>query len=438
MLAWAVGSLVTATFVNIQNFFYLRFLTDSILLPAGVAALVLILPKFLDVVSYPAVGVISDRTTSRFGRRRPFMVLGMCLLAASLVAMFSVSKDLPLWLKSACVLLALMSGSTAIAIFNVPFLAMPAEMTDVAKERNALISYRVYCLALGQFIVSGLAPVLMDAFGGGASGHLGMAWVMAGFILLVGGLCVAATRRARATRMSSRARAEYWKALPQIFRNRNYLALLLCKFTFLAGVAAHTATASYYVRYVMEAPNATLATFLLTYSVGMIASQPVWTYAVNRAGKVRTFVVAAMGYAAISLAWMLMLPGAAHVWFMALSVANGIWAGGLVLSSQAMLPDAIDEDYAVSGVRREASLSSFFVLAEKASYAAGLALVALTFEGLGYQPPDPGRPISASSLQAVVAAFGGAPALLLILSALSLRLRRPVRLAHGPATPAAS
>ena len=82
--------------------------------------------------------------------------------------------------------------------------------------------------------------------------------------------------------LSTTAREQFWSQLRTVFQSRLYVALVLVKATFLVGSTAHTVTATYYVRYVMQAPNTVLSAFLLVYSVGMIASQPAWLAACRR------------------------------------------------------------------------------------------------------------------------------------------------------------
>jgi GPH family glycoside/pentoside/hexuronide:cation symporter len=285
------------------------------------------------------------------------------------------------------------------------------------------MSFRVYILSGSQFVAGGLCPVLVQTLGGGARAYSLMAMIMAVYLMVVAWTCFAWTRDAPATQLNVQRKGQFWKALPTLFASRSYVALLLCKYFFLLGSTAHTATAAFYVKYVMHARDSVLGLFLLVYSVGMVVSQPLWLWLGRRIGKAACFSVAAALYAAISLTWAAMQPHLPQALFMVLSFANGFGAGGSMLMSQSMAPDAVDEDFHIRGIRREGSLMSFIALAEKGASASGLALVGIVLSRFHYAAPAPGQSLSGTAQQGIVMAFGVAPAVFFGVGAAWLLLR---------------
>ncbi len=407
---WAAGSFVTTTLLFLTTTFFLRFMTDYIGLAAGLAGVLLASTKLFDAAINPAIGILSDNTNPRFGRRRPYLAIGALLGAGSLAMMFNVPEGLSQTVCAIYVFFALILASLAYTTFNVPYLAMPAEMTEAPEERAVLMSYRIYTLAAAQFIAGGLGPFLVQSFGSDRAAYGKMSILFGVAIIAAGLLCVLATRGVRATSMQAAAKSQFWSSLPTLFRSRRYIALIMVKMTFLIGSTAHTAAAAYYVHYVMRANDATLSLFLLVYSLGMVASQFVWLRAATRLGKVRGFIVAASLYTVISLTWACLNAGAPITLFILLSALNGIGAGGILLMTESMLPDAIEDDFILSGQRREGTLASLFTFAEKASHAAGLAGVGLVLSYFSYAAPAPGGALSASGITGVMAAFGLMPA----------------------------
>jgi Na+/melibiose symporter-like transporter len=300
----------------------------------------------------------------------------------------------------------------------VPYLARLAEMTPDPDERAVLVSFRVYALAAAQFVAGGLSPLLIDAFGGGRAGFTGMALAMGAIVVVAGTTCFVATRRAPRTALSTTARERFWPQLRTVFQSRLYVALVLVKATFLVGSTAHTVTAAYYVRYVMQAPNSVLSAFLLLYSIGMIASQFLWLAACRRLGKIRSFVLATAVYGSVSVLWALLGAGAPTTLFIALSFVNGMGAGGLLLCSESLLPDAIEDDCRRSGTRREGTLAALFAFTEKAANALGVALVGFVLSAYHYAPPAPGDAIPSNVVQAIMACFGLMPAVFVGVSGL--------------------
>jgi GPH family glycoside/pentoside/hexuronide:cation symporter len=308
--------------------------------------------------------------------------------------------------------------------FNVPYLAMLAEMTTSPDERAVLVSFRVFVLAGAQFIAGGLSPLLMDAFGGGRAGFSGMAMVMGALLMIAGATCFVATRPAPRTALTAAAKQQFWSKLPTLFQSRLYVALVLVKATFLVGSTAHTVTATYYVRYVMQAPNKVLSAFLLAYTIGMMLSQLLWLPACRRFGKIRSFVLATVVYATVSLLWALLGNGAPIWLFIALSLVNGMGAGGLILCSESLLPDAIEDDCRRCGTRREGTLASMFAFTEKGANALGVALVGFVLAAFQYAPPAPGAAVPPNVAQAIMACFGLMPAFFVGVSGLWWLLAR--------------
>lgn len=415
---WAIGTLVTTSLLFLTSTFFLRYMTDYVGMAAALAGTLLASTKIVDAFLNPFVGVLSDNARSAAGRRRPFLLAGALLGGASLVLQFSVPVALQGIALTAYVFASLVLVSLSYVSFNVPYLAMLAEMTTDPAERAVLVSYRVYALAAAQFIGGGLAPVLIDLFGGGRGGFGGMAMVMGGLVVVAGLTCFRATRPAPRTTLTATAKEQFWSQLPTLFQSRLYVALVLVKATFLVGSTAHTVTAAYYVRYVMQAPNSVLSAFLLVYSVGMIASQVAWLAACRRLGKVRTFLVATAIYGTVSVLWAVLGSGAPTWLFILLSFLNGTGAGGLLLASESLLPDAIEDDCRRSGARREGTLASLFAFTEKGANALGVALVGFVLGWFQYQAPAAGEAVPANVASAIMTCFGLIPAFFVGISGL--------------------
>ncbi len=415
---WAIGTLVTTSLLFLTSTFFLRYMTDYVGMAAALAGTLLASTKIVDAFLNPFVGVLSDNARSAAGRRRPFLLAGALLGGASLVLQFSVPVALQGLALTAYVFASLVLVSLSYVSFNVPYLAMLAEMTTDPAERAVLVSYRVYALAAAQFIGGGLAPVLIDLFGGGRGGFGGMAMVMGGLVVVAGLTCFRATRPAPRTSLTAAAKEQFWSQLPTLFQSRLYVALVLVKATFLVGSTAHTVTAAYYVRYVMQAPNSVLSAFLLVYSVGMIASQVAWLAACRRLGKVRTFLVATAIYGTVSVLWAVLGSGAPTWLFILLSFLNGTGAGGLLLASESLLPDAIEDDCRRSGARREGTLASLFAFTEKGANALGVALVGFVLGWFHYQAPAAGEAVPANVASAIMTCFGLIPAFFVGISGL--------------------
>lgn len=409
-VGWASGSIVTSVIVFVTTTFFLRFMTDYVGIGAAVAGGLLAATKIFDAIVNPMMGLLSDRAGGKHGRRRRFLLIGAIIGAIAMLGMFNFPTGLSRAQAAAFALAMLVLSSVGYTLYNVSYLAMPAEMTTSSGERAKLISLRIFALAIAQFIAGGLAPLVLVAGGGGRSAYGGMAAALSALMVGFATICFLATRNTAFTELSAQMRARFWPALPTLFKSRLYVTLLLLKATFLIGSTAHTATAAYYVHHVMRASDATLALFLTIYSVGMVVSQFIWLRSAARLGRVRTFILAATVYTVASIAWAVMGAHLPTGLFYVLSMVNGIGAGGILLVSESMLPEAIEEDFRLSGIRREGTLVSLFAFSEKFAHAAGLALVGSVLAWYGYVAPAAGATISEHGLRGVMAAFGLLPA----------------------------
>ena len=136
VFGWGLGTLGVAVLFNATSFLLLRFLTDFAGLAAAAAGLAIALSKVYDAITDPVMGVVSDRTRTPWGRRRPYLFLGGLACGAAFALLFHAPALGGGEASLALVFLLLLVYATAYTVFNVPYLAMPAEMTDSYHERT--------------------------------------------------------------------------------------------------------------------------------------------------------------------------------------------------------------------------------------------------------------------------------------------------------------
>ena len=155
---YGLGSVATGSFGTVPGLLLLPYLTDRLGIAAGLAGLVVFLPKAWDVLLNPVAGRISDRSTNPAGRRRPFLIRSGSACSPSPSSCSSPDPTSPTGLATAWVVVLFLACATAYAFFQVPYVAMPAEMTDDYDERTRLMTWRVAILALAILVSGGLSP----------------------------------------------------------------------------------------------------------------------------------------------------------------------------------------------------------------------------------------------------------------------------------------
>ena len=182
-VGYGMGSVATGAFGTVPGLLLLPYLTDTLGIAAAAAGAIVFLPKAWDVLLNPVAGRISDRHVSAAGPRRPFLLRAGAALAVCFALLFA-GPDLGSPAADATyVVAAFLACATAYAFFQVPFVAMPAEITDSYDERTRLLSWRVALLALAILVSGAPSPAIRDAIGG-RDGYRAMGLFVAALILV--------------------------------------------------------------------------------------------------------------------------------------------------------------------------------------------------------------------------------------------------------------
>ena len=422
-VGYALGSVGTAGFATVPGLLLAYYLTNSLGVAAALAALVVLLPKLWDVVFLPIVGTWSDRSAQRSRTRRPFLLAGGLSLPLAFILMFAVPAAISGGGAAAWVLVAFLLAASAFALFQVPYIAMPAEITDSPRERTTMMSWRVALLAFAILLFGVGAPALRDA-GGGRSGYLLMAVVVA-LVIAVGMLaCWWMLRRTRPVPLDTTQApthslrdqfAEAWRHEPFRF--------LLCAFVLQAlATGAMLAAAQYFATYVLgrESINDVLFAALI---VPALVVMPAWAWVGHRRGKRAGFLIASLFFLAgtVLLLSARAVPTAAVLAMVALC---GVGYAGMQMFPLAMLPDAIAADAASTGQQRAGAFTGVWTAGETSGFAIGPALVLLVLAAGGFVSSDADTVVAqpTSAVTGVQLAFSLLPALL-VAASLPLILR---------------
>ncbi len=418
---YGLGSVATGTFGTVPGLMLLPYLTDTLGIAAALAGLIVFLPKAWDVVLNPIAGRISDRSTDTRGPRRPFLLKGGLLLALCFALLFAAPDLGSSVFDAGWVLVMFVACATAYAFFQVPYVAMPAEMTDSYDERTRLMTWRVAILAFAIMLSGATAPAIRDAFGGRA-GYRVMGLAVA--VLLVIGVVGAyvGTRSAPIGRVSSTP-GTLRDQLRIVSRARDFRLLLTTFVVQALATGAMLAGVAYVSRWVLVDKGA--ATILFVCFVGpALLLTPAWSSLGQRIGKKRGYVASSLvlALAAVLLLWARSAP---HWWTYAATALVGVGYAGAQVFPMAMLPDAAAVDARRTGENRTGVYTGVWTAGETLGLALGPAVYALVLTLGDYRSSDlnadwteqfqPG-----SALTAIVLCFSLIPAVLILLSLIPL------------------
>jgi glycoside/pentoside/hexuronide:cation symporter, GPH family len=405
-LGYALGSVGTAGFATVPGLLLAYYLTNSLGVAAAVAAVVVLLPKLWDVAFLPIVGTMSDRSAQHRRSRRPFLLVGGLLLPVVFVLTFSAPTGFGTAVSAAWVLVFFLLAASAFALFQVPYIAMPAEITDSVEERTTMMSWRVAFLAFGILLFGVGAPALRDAADGGSTGYLVMAVGVATVIALGMLGCWWMLRRTRPVPLdvvhapSHSLRQQFTVA----WRTRPFRLLLLAFVVQALATGAMLAAAQYFATYVMDQESLSDVLFAALIVPALVV-MPLWAWVGHRHGK-------RLGYLASSLVF---LGGALTL--------CGVGYAGMQMFPLAMLPDTIAVDSATTGQQRAGSFTGVWTAGETIGFAVGPALVLLMLAITGFVSSSDGSAVQPASAETgVLLAFSALPAIL-VAASLPLILR---------------
>lgn len=380
---WGLGTLgITAYMVG--SYLLLRFMTDYMAVPAEVAGTIFAAAKLYDAVADPLIGSFSDRFDSRWGRRRPFLMAGAFGCGLIFMLAFNVPV-LPTQTGAIAMLVGLLlAHATAYAVFAVPYMTMPAEMTDDSHERSKLMSFRVVNGSLGNMLGGFATASLIAYFGGGLAGHRAMGVVMGLVIFAILMGCFFMTKHAQLRPADARKHVPYREQIRLASRNRPFVTLQIAKLMLLSAAALHTASAPFFVQRRLGLTDEWLGTIYLTLTIGTVVAQPGWLWLARRYGKRTAFTIGGIFTALVWLTWFPFERGTPGWVVIGIGLLAGLGNGGIVMISQSMLPDTMQFQYLRTGDRIEGSFAGLYIMVEKLGQAIGASLTGIILGLFGY------------------------------------------------------
>ena len=371
---------------------------------------VLFFARIWDVVSDPLIGTLSDRTRSRFGQRRPWLVIGTPLAIVGAWALFHP----PAWVDGGYLLVAtilLYLGGTMIML---PYTAWAAELSDDRHERSRIAAAREVAIVMGTL----LAIALPAALGLSRADVVdGTAWALVILIPLAVLLAVTVLPDPLPETRPGKVKLS---GLTGMFRNRRFR--LLVSAYFVNGVAYGLPATLFllYAEHVLARPDWAWI-LLIVYFASAIAGLPFWLFASRRIGKRRAWI-AAMGMAALGF-WPAVLLGQGDLaWFVAICVVTGLPLGAELVMPPSMQADVVEKDTQENGIRRTGTMFGIWGVATKVPLAVGVGIAFPLLELSGFDASAETN--EASALLALAALYGLLP-VIFKLAAIAIISRYP-------------
>ena len=344
------------------------FYTQTLGLPLDWIGYIIILSRLFDAVTDPAIGYFSDRTTGRFGRRKPWILVGTPLAVVSVVVLFAPPVEATLTQFA----FGIFGLTLAWTMMMLPYSAWGAELSGDYNERTRIAGVREGVGLAGTLIAASTPTVLTLLGYPDPRVHMAALAVLVVALLLpsVAWLLIAVPEPKPLTR----SRVSFGAGVGAIWANGPFRRLIVA---YLINALANGLPATLFLLFVSHVIGAQDAygPLLLAYFLAGLIAIPFWTWLARRIGKHRSWVWA-MVLACGAFAFTPFVVGEGDVVaFLIISVLSGIGVGADLVLPSAIQADVVDVDTQASGEQRTGLFFALWGIATKLSFA--LAAVSL-------------------------------------------------------------
>jgi GPH family glycoside/pentoside/hexuronide:cation symporter len=404
----------------------LIFYTDAVGLDPALAGYAVAIGVLWDAVTDPLMGRISDRSRSRFGRRRVWIALGAVALAASVVLLFAPPAMASQPGKFLVLLGSYMLANTAMTVIAVPHSALAGDLCKPGPARVELFGWRLLFGNLGLVlgtVLPGVFIARMDAPPGAAdraAADLHTAMVL-GLVTLVSAAVTLAATRGRDHAPAAPPQPVGWlRSLASVSLNPGFAPLFAAYLIANIGLNINATTALYYYRYRLLLDESQTRLIIAVFMLVFCLSIPMWLALARRVGKIPAVRAGALALGLMSCVVYPLFPPGNPWWPLLASVVGGISIGAVVLL-EALLADVVDHDRLRSGESRFGLYFGVWKMGAKASRAVAIAISGNLLALVGFTANVEQGPAASLGLALV---FGPCVGAFLIAAALVLGLHR--------------
>ncbi|MGB9096293.1 glycoside-pentoside-hexuronide (GPH):cation symporter [Erwinia sp.] len=414
-ISYGLGDM--ASHIGLENviIFLTFYYTDVVGLPAVFVGTMFLLARAADAIIDPLMGLVADRTKTRWGKFRPYLLWLAVPFGASCLLIYSVPESLSLGGKMIFASLTYAAMMLMYTAINIPYCSMGAIITSDNDERISLQSYRFFLATLGGAMSTFLMMPLAQYIGGEdkLAGYRGAMAIMAGATVFMFLICFRNTKE----RIQAPASHEnFISDLRDLLRNDQWRVVAGLVFFNIAFGVIRLGAMMYYVTYHLG--NASFFMWLLgAHIVGKSAGSALCKPLTTGRSKVQVFRLAAWAAGLLSIA-IFFLPSSITLLVVMMVLVSTFYQITTTLM-WVMMSDVVDYGEYTQGKRMDGTIFSTLLSILKMGMAVSGAIVGWTLGLSGYIPhAEMQNPVAMS---AIVALFSLVPGVLSILSALTLR-----------------
>jgi len=410
-LGFGAADLGGNLFFTAMGFWSLNYLTDTVAVPAAAAGIAVMVGKLWDAVTDPMMGFVSDRTRSRWGRRRPYLLFGSVPLFLAMWFFFTNPGISDPFMVAVWAAFALCLLNTAYTIVNIPYSSLTPELTSDYHERSSLNGYRFGFAVVGTILGAVAVLPIADAFGGDRSKGFSAVGAVLGFVMMASALVTFASVREPDHSKEPRPTEKFFPTFLAVFRNKPYVIVLLTYALNLTSLAFVQGILVYYFKYLYKNEGMTTAAMAILLLVAMVCI-PISVLVSKRIGKKRTYQFSLLVLALSCLSIFALGHVLGMGFFLGAMVFAGIGLGFGYVAPWAMVPDAIEVDAIRTGNRKEGAFYGMWTFTSKVGSSLAIFLTGAILSLAKYAPNSADQ--APSTILAIRMLVGPVPAAIFI------------------------
>jgi len=368
----------------ITGMFLPIFYSDTIGVPLGLVAIAIAIATAFDAITDPALGWISDRTQTRWGRRIPWLAVGLPGVAIAFWLLFSPPETLTttgaaIWFAAVYLVFVLFQ-----TVFSIPYYALGYELSLDYNDRTSLFAVSSYFGVIGMVLASWLPELLEIQFGMTPRAAYNALGIIYAVLMVVTSLFLLQLRER--PEFITLGENPFVPGVRKAMRNGPFVIVLITYILVLVSFLVPMVLIFYHTRYVLQVEN---AEFWVAVYAGILTGTglftiPVWAMISKRIGKLPALIIAQCIGAGANFA--LFWAGAGDVWYvLGIMIVLG-FLGGVDFLILAMEADIADYDELLTGKRREGQLSALFGIVPKLVAIPGAAIPLSVLAAAGFVP----------------------------------------------------
>jgi len=383
-IGYGIGDIAICLYWSGVGLYLLYFYTDVVGISGSLAGLIYFIGMAWDAATDPFMGYMAERTRTKWGVYRPYLLFGNIPLALSFVLLFWVP---PLEGSSLFffLLFANLLHRTCFTLVSVPFSSLTPRITSDSQERTNLTGFRMLGAQTGTNLMALLAfPIIFWVGGEDESmGFVVLASIAGITAILIHSITFITVQEPDNDQGIERVGGSLADAARAIGKNKPFW--LVFSATLIVGITTifFGNNLIYYTKYALDL-HEHQGTILFTSGIVAFLSIPIWWIISNRLGKKITWLISStITLSSLILFYFYDIKTLNELLFLVAFIGFGSGAGGILFWS--MLPDTIEYGEVHTGVRSESSLYGFMTFAQKGSIAIAVLILGWVLDAIGYQ-----------------------------------------------------